>query len=117
MINSRFLYKNLKIRIQKIIMSPVIFYECQTWYLALREEQRLKVFENRVLSRMFEQKRYQTMRGWHNEELHCVYSSPNTIRTIKSRRIRWAGHIARMREIIVTWIPIARLQLGKCLPV
>jgi hypothetical protein len=102
MINSRFLFKNVNIKIQKIIMLPVVSYGCQTWSLILREEQRMKVFENRVLSRIFEPKRYKIIRGWHTEELHCLYSSPNTIRTVKSPRIRWARHIARMREIIVS---------------
>jgi hypothetical protein len=64
----------------------------------LREEHRLRVFENRVLRRMFEPKR-EDQRSWrklHNDELHSQYSSPNIVREIKSRRVRWAGHVARV---------------------
>jgi hypothetical protein len=69
--------------------------------LTLREEHSLRVFENRVLRRIFGPKRDEVTGEWrklHNEELHNVYSSPNIIRTIKSRRMRWAGHVARMGE-------------------
>jgi hypothetical protein len=74
-------------------------YGCETWSLTLREEQRLRVFENRVLRRIFGPKRDDATgvwRGLHNEELNDLYSSPNIIRVIKSRRMGWAGHIARM---------------------
>jgi hypothetical protein len=70
-----------------------------TWSLTLREEHRLRVFENRVLRRIFGQKRDEVKGEWrklHNEELHDLYSSPSVIRIIKSRRMRWAGHVARM---------------------
>jgi hypothetical protein len=63
------------------------------------EEHKLRVFENRVLRRIFEPKRDEVMGGWrklHNEELHNVYSSPSIIRIIRSRRMRWVGHVARM---------------------
>jgi hypothetical protein len=66
--------------------------------LTLREEHRLRVFENRVLRRIFGPKRDEVMRGWrklHNERLHKLYSSPNKIRMIKSRRMRLAEHVAR----------------------
>jgi hypothetical protein len=65
----------------------------------LREERRLRVFENRVLRRIFRPKRDEVTGGWKkvlNEELHDLYSSPNIVRVIKSRRMRWAGHVARI---------------------
>jgi hypothetical protein len=76
-------------------------YGCETWSLTLREEHRLRVFENRVLRGMFGLKRDEVMGGWrklHNEELHNLHSSPSLIRTIKSRRMSWAGHVARVGE-------------------
>jgi hypothetical protein len=60
---------------------------------------RLRVFENRALRRIFRPNRDEVTGGWrklHNEELRNLYSSPSTIRMIKSRRMRWAGHVARM---------------------
>jgi len=72
---------------------------CETWSLTLREERRLRVFENRMLRRIFGPRRDEITREWrklHNEELNNLYSSPNIVRVIKWRKIRWAGHIARM---------------------
>jgi hypothetical protein len=67
---------------------------CETWSLILRKKYRLRVFENRVLRRIFGPKRD---RGkLHNEELHNLYFSPSIIRMIKSKRMRWAWHVARM---------------------
>jgi len=69
--------------------------------LTLREELRLRVFENKVLRRIFGPKRDEMSGEWRklqNEELNDLYSSPSTVRVIKSRRIRWAGHVARMGE-------------------
>jgi hypothetical protein len=79
----------------------VVLYGCETWSLALREEYKLWVFENRVLRRIFGPKRDGVTGGWrklHNEELHNLYSSPSIIIIIKSRRMTWAGHVARMGE-------------------
>jgi hypothetical protein len=76
-------------------------YGCETWSLTLREEHRLKVFENRVLRRIFGPKRDEVTgecRKLHNREFHNLYSSPDTIRQIKSRRMRWVGHVACMGE-------------------
>ena len=76
-------------------------YGCEAWSLTLREERKLRVFENMVLRRIFEPRRYEVTGEWrrlHNEELSDLYSSPNIVRVIKSRRMRWAGHVARMDE-------------------
>jgi hypothetical protein len=72
-----------------------------TWSPTVREEHKLRVFEKRVLRRIFEPKRDEVKGGWrklHNEKLHNLCSSPSIIRIIKSRRMRWAGHVARMVE-------------------
>jgi uncharacterized membrane protein len=83
------------------LLSLLLLYECETWSLTLRVEHRLRVFENRVLRRIFGPKRDKVTGGWrklHNDELHNLYSSPNirVIRMIKSRRMRWAGHVAQI---------------------
>jgi hypothetical protein len=78
-----------------------VLYGCETWSLTLREEHRMRMYENRILRRIFEPKRDQVTGEWrkfHNEELHILYSFPNIIRQIKSRRMRWAGHVARMEK-------------------
>jgi hypothetical protein len=87
--------------IYKTIILPVVLYGCETWSLTSREEHRLRVFENRVLRRTFGPKRDEVTGEWrkfHNGELHNLYSSPDIIRQIKSRRMRWAGHVACMGE-------------------
>jgi hypothetical protein len=96
---SHLLSRNVKVKIYKTIILPVVLYGCETWSLTLREEHRLRVFENRVLRRIFGPRRDEVTGEWrklHNEELHILFSSPNIIRQIKSRRMRWAGHVARM---------------------
>jgi hypothetical protein len=92
--------ENVKVKIYKTIILPVVLYGCETWSLTLREEHRLRVFENRVL-RIFRPKRDEVTgecRKLHNGELRNLYSSPDIIRQIKSRRMRWAVHVARMGE-------------------
>jgi hypothetical protein len=99
LLSSRLLSKNLKIRIYKTIILPVVLYGCKTWSLTLRKELRLRVFENRMLRRIFGPKRDEMTgesRKLHNEELRDLYASPSIIRIIKSRRMIWAGHVARM---------------------
>jgi hypothetical protein len=101
-----------KIRIYKTVIFPVVLYGCETWSLILREEHRLKVFENRVLRRIFGPKQDEMKGDWrklHNEEHHNLYSSPNIITMMKSSRMRWAGHVARMRETRNAY----RLLMGK----
>jgi hypothetical protein len=93
--------KNLKIRIYKTIILPVLLYGGESWSLTLREEHRLKVFENKVLRMIFGPKSDEVtgeLRKLHNEELRDLYSTPSIIRIIKSRRMRWACHEARMGE-------------------
>jgi hypothetical protein len=75
----------------------VVLYGCETWSLTLKEENRLTVFENRLLRRIFGPKRAEVTREWrklHNEELLDLYSLTSIIRIIKSRRMRWVGHVA-----------------------
>jgi hypothetical protein len=101
LLSSGLLSKNLKVRIYKTIILPVVLYGCETWPLIVKEEHKLRVFENRVLRRIFGPKRDGVTGGWrklHNEELHNLYSSPSIIRIINSRRMRWAGQVARMGE-------------------
>ncbi|KAJ4446675.1 hypothetical protein ANN_13372 [Periplaneta americana] len=101
LLSSSLLSKNLKVRIYKKVILPVVLYGCETWTLTLREEQRLRVFENKVLSKIFGAKRDEVPGEWrklHNAELHALYSSSDIIRIIKPRRLRWAGHVARTGE-------------------
>ena len=87
--------------IYRTIILLVVLYGCETWSLALREEHRLRVFENRVLRRIFGPRRDGVTGEWrklNNEKLNDLYSSLNIVRVIKSRRMRWAGHVARMEE-------------------
>jgi len=101
LLSSRLLSKNLKIKIYRTIILPVVSDRCETWPLTLREELRLRVFENRTLGRMFGAKRDEVTGEWrklHSEELNDLYCSPNIVRVVKSRRMRWAAHVARMGE-------------------
>ena len=100
-LSSRPLSKKLKVKTYKTIIIPVVLYGCKTWSLTLREEHILRVFENKVLRKIFEAKRDEItgeLRKLHNAELHPLYSSPNIIRDLKSRRLRWAGHVARTEQ-------------------
>jgi hypothetical protein len=96
-------------------------YGCETWSVTLREEQRLRVLESRVLRTILGPKRDEAseeQRRLHNEELNNLYSSPNVIRVIKSRAMKWAGHVARMGEkrdayMILVGRPGGRRPLGR----
>ena len=97
----RLLSKKLKVKTYKTIILPVVFYGSETWSLTLKEEHRLRLFENKVLRKMFGAKKDEITGEWrklHNAELHALYSPPNIIRSLKSRRLRWAGHVARMEQ-------------------
>src|SRR5215510_13510890 len=100
-LSSRLLSKNLKIKVYRTIILPVVLYRCETWSLTLRDEHRLRVFENRVLRRVFGPKRDEVTGEWrklHNEELKDLYSSLSIVQVVKSRRMRCAEHVVRMRE-------------------
>ena len=99
LLSSSLLFKTLKIKIYRTIILPVVLYGCETWSLTLREERRLRVIENRVLRRVLRPKREEVTGEWrksHNEELSILYSLPNIMRVVKSRRKGWTVHVARM---------------------
>jgi hypothetical protein len=91
-------YKKPKDKNIKTVILPVVLYGCETWCLTLGEEHRLRVSENRMLRKIYGPKREEngSWRKLHNGELHSLYSSSNIVRVIKSRRMRWARHVARM---------------------
>jgi hypothetical protein len=98
---SRLLSKNLNIKIYRTIILIFDLYGCESWSLALREERRARVFENRVLRRIFGPRRGKVtgkLRTLHNEELNDLYSSPTIVPVIKSRRMIWAGRVAQIEE-------------------
>jgi hypothetical protein len=100
LLSSRLISKNLKIKTYRTVLLPVGLYGCETWSPTLREEHRLRVFENRVLRKIFGPKREEdgSWRKLHNDELHSPYSSLNIVRVIKSSKMRWVGHVARTGE-------------------
>jgi len=108
LLSSSLLSKNLKIN----TILPFLLYECETWSLTLREELRLRVFENRVLRRIFGPKRDEVTGEWkklYTEKLSVLYYSPNIVRVIKSRRMRWVVRVARMEK----WRDAYRVLVGK----
>jgi hypothetical protein len=101
LLSSRLLPRNLKVKIYKTIILPVVSYGCETWSLTLREEHRPREFENRVLRGIFGPKRDEVTGEWrklHNGELHNLYSSPDIIRKIKSMRLRWPRDVTCLGE-------------------
>jgi hypothetical protein len=111
----------MQFRKASTLRAPVVLYGCETWPLTLREERRLRVFENRVLRRVFVSKRDEVTgesRKLHNEELSDLYSFPSIVLVVKSRRMRWAGHVARMGEgrgvhRVLVGKPEGKRQLGR----
>jgi len=100
-LSSSLLSKNLKIKVYITIILPVVLYGCETWSLTLREERSLRVFENRVLRGIFGSRRDEVTGEWrklHNEEHNDLYCLHNFVEVIKSRIMRWAGHVPRMGE-------------------
>jgi len=92
--------QKFKSKIYRIIILPVVLYGCETWSLTLREERKLRVLENMVL-RILGPRRDEVTGEWrklHNEELRDLYSLPNIVRVVKSRRMKWAGHVTRMGQ-------------------
>jgi len=93
------LYKNIKIKIYRTVILPAVLYGCETSSLTLREARRLSVFENRVLRKIIGAERDEVTGEWrnlHNEELNDLYCSSSIVRVIKSRKMRWAGHVAHL---------------------
>jgi hypothetical protein len=121
LLSSHPLSKDVKVKIYKTTILPVVLYGCETWSLTLREEHRLRVFENSVLRRIFGPKIQEVTEEWrklNNEKIHILYSSPNIIRHIKSNRMRWARRMSRMGEErnmykVLTGKPEVKKPFGK----
>jgi hypothetical protein len=112
LLSARLLSTNLTVKIYKTIILPLVLCGCETWSITLREKHGLRVFENRVLRRIFGPNRDEVSGEWrklHSGELHNLYSSPDIIMQIESRRMKWAGHVARMGEGRNTY----RVLMGK----
>jgi hypothetical protein len=118
---SRLISRKLKLKLYRTVILPVILYGCESWSTTLADEHKLRVFENKVLRKIYGPKRDEITGEWrrlHNEELHELYDSPDIIRIMKSRRLRWAGHVARMGEkrrlySIVVGKPEGKRPLGR----
>jgi hypothetical protein len=98
-LSSRLLSRSVKVKIYETIILTFVLYGCDTWSLTLREEHRLRVFGNRVLRKIFGPNRNEVLGQWsklHSGELHNLYSSPDISRQIKTTRMGWAGHVARV---------------------
>jgi hypothetical protein len=120
LLSSRLISKNLKIKIYKTIILPVVLYGRETRSLTLGEDHRVKDFENRVLRKMFGPKREEegSWRKLHNNELHSLYSEPDVVKVIKSKRMRWVGHVTFLREggcvyRVLVVRPESKIPLGR----
>jgi hypothetical protein len=116
LLSSCLLSRYLKVKIYKTIILPVVLYGCETWSLTLRQEHRLRVFQNRVLRRIFGPKWFELTGEWrklHSGELHGLYPSTDIIRQVKSRRMRWERHVARMGEGRNVYRVLVGKPLGK----
>jgi hypothetical protein len=104
-------YQKLKIKMYRTVILPVVLYGWETWSLTLREEHRLRDYENRVL-RIFGSEREEdgSWRKLHNHELHSLYSSPNIIKVIKSRTMRWVGCVVCISD----GRSVYRVLIGRC---
>ena len=99
LLTSRLISRKLKLKIYRTVILPVILYGCESWSTTLADEHKLRVFENKVLRKIYGPKRDEMTGEWrrlHNEELHGLYDSPDVVRIMKSQRLRWAGHVAWM---------------------
>ena len=102
LLSSSLLSKKIKIKIYRNIILPVVLYRCETWSLTLREERRLRVFENKVLRTVLGPKRNEVTGEWrilHNDEFSDLYSLNNIVRVVKWRRMRWTGCVAHMGRV------------------
>jgi len=123
-LSSSLLFRKLKNKIYRTIILPVVLYGCEAWSVTLREERKLWGFENMVLRRIFGPRSDEVKGEWrrlHNEELSDLYSSPNIVRVIKSRRMKWAGHVVRMVEEmgayrVLVGKPVGKKPLGRPRP-
>jgi len=116
---SSLLYKKLKFKKYRTIILPVVLYGCGNWSLKLRGERRLRVFENRVLRRVFGPKRDEVTKEWrklHNYELSGLYPLPNIARLVKSRRMKWSGHVARVSAVTSSKQPVCHRKCPGKLP-
>jgi hypothetical protein len=114
-LSSRLLSRNVKVKIYKTIILPVVLYGCETWSVTGMEDHRLMMFENRVLRIIFGPRRDEVTGEWrkmHSEELHNLYSSPDITRQIKADEW-WAGHVARMGEERKLYKVLVRKLEGK----
>jgi hypothetical protein len=115
-LSSSFISKNIKIKTYNTVILAVVLYGCETWSLRMGEKRRLRVFENRVVRRIFGPKRDDVTGEWrklHNEELSALYSLPNIIQETKSRRMKWAGHVACMGARGGAYRILVRMPDGK----